>query len=481
MLAHSAAYLGFRVLNGVLALLSLNLLTRWLSAEQYGQYALAIAAAGAGTTVFYQWLCVASARLYPDYRPRAKALWRASAWWFGACSLALLVVAALCIPLARQRGLDLAMLGLIVATTVASGAHGLTIHVANAMQRPVLYGLLTSVRSAAALAAAAGLIALGWGTTGAIAGTALAAMLAVLLFAMAPRHTDAGVAPSGTAPTNAQLRRHLLDYGLPLSITYVATMVIGVSDRFFIGLSHGPQAVAAYAAAYDLAQQTTGALTNIFFLAGFPAMLVAQRQGDEAAARRHHAQMGAGVTLTAALLCALFIAGADDIAHIMFGSEMRTQAARLLPVIGAAIALSSFRGFYLDAVFQARQRTTVQLRITLAMAAVNLGANSLLVPLWGATGAAWGALISFLIGAVLSWIATRRIAPLPDLRQVITGAGIAGLGACGAMFALPPAGSSALVLARLAAGTLAFLAVVLLLDVAGMRQSLQRHLQRGRE
>lgn len=478
MLVHGLAYLGSRIVNGALALGSLHLLTHWLSAADYGRYALALAVVNMATTVLFQWLNVASARFYPEYRTSPGPLWRASGQLFALMTATAFILAFTLVPAASHRNMDASLAPAIVLAVVAMGAHGLSIHIVNAMQRPLLYGVLTSSRAAAALCGSAGLIYLGWGTTGALVGFALGGWVALILFAVAVRpglRSGDSEAPNPDAARN--LRNSLLRYGVPLSMTYVATMIIDVSDRLMIGAIHGAEAVAAYSAAYDLVQQTMGAMMNVFFLAGFPALILALRDGETGRARHYHFQMGVGVLLTGTLLTALFAGASSDIARLMFGSALREDAAQVMPLVAAAIALAGFRSYFLDVAFQAAQRTDLQLKVTLAIAGANVLGNLLFIPLYGALGSAIAAVLAFALGAVLSWWAARGLTQFPRMGPTATAALLSSVSAWAILAMFDDNGGLLHVAGKLTLGVIAYAAVTLALDVAGIRTWLLRQLR----
>ena len=64
MLKHTLLYLGVRALNGLLALATLALLSRWLSAEDYGRWALGQTLVGSAALLLFQWAHTAYGRLH---------------------------------------------------------------------------------------------------------------------------------------------------------------------------------------------------------------------------------------------------------------------------------------------------------------------------------------------------------------------------------------------------------------------------------
>ncbi|RYG31688.1 MAG: hypothetical protein EON93_12520, partial [Burkholderiales bacterium] len=267
MLRHASIYFLFRAGNGVVALLSLMLLTRWLPAEEYGRYALGISGANVIAAVGFQWLNVSVGRLHGSREIAPHQLFstaRRCAFVLGGVTLAgALLMAALDWPFAGSASFVL----IVAALGVTLGVHGLHLQFLNARQDALRYGWLTASR--AWLALGLGLAAVGSGglATAALAGTVTGSAAAVALLGARkparPDVEDGSASPRTIAP-------ELLRFGLPLSLTYLSISLLDAADRFMLNHWHGPAAVAAYGAAFDLVQQILGAALNVLYLAAYP-------------------------------------------------------------------------------------------------------------------------------------------------------------------------------------------------------------------
>ncbi len=399
MLRHASIYFLFRAGNGVVALLSLVLLTRWLPAEQYGRYALGISGANVIAALGFQWLNVSVGRFHGSRGIAARPLFETAqrcALVLGVAILAgALLLAALAGPLTGSSGFILT----VAALGVTLGVHGLHLQFLNALQEALRYGWLTASRAWMALGLSLAAVCSGGLATAALAGTLVGSAAAVALFgARKPSPPDAGDA----AAHAGAIAPELLRFGLPLSLTYLSIAILDAADRFMLNHWHGPAAVAAYGAAFDLVQQILGAALNVLYLAAYPKIIAAwERDGGEAAKAALAPLRRAALTL--APLGALLFAGlAPEIAGFMLGTQVSASAAAVMPAIAVAVAFSGMRAFCFDIALHLRRATRLHVTMTALMAGLNIALNVLLIPRFGALGAAAASAAAFSLGAALS-------------------------------------------------------------------------------
>lgn len=397
----------------MLALATIYILTRLLSAEQYGLYALGMAGIGLCGSVLFQWIAVAVSRFYAAHMAEPDALLTEAyrlLLRIALFGLAITAIYALWSPMPAVSPLLAVAIG---AGAIAMGLHSLGLQVANARGQPLRFGLLTASRGAFGLAAAVAFVVAGFGGAGAVFGVALACVLSVAIFG--------GWRQTRVRYDNPKLRRQMVAYGLPLTLTYLATMVLDVSDRFMIAWWLGAPAVAGYAAAYDLTQQIVGAIMNVLFLAAYPRVVAAWEADGATAASQAMLPLSRAILLGTPLIIGIFIGWASDISQMIFGSAIRSDAAQIIPWVAFAIAVGCLKSYFLDIAFQLAKVTYMQVRITIAMAILNVILNLLLMPKFGVVGAAMATTAAFLVGAILSWLCGRRIGIYPTRpRDVIS-------------------------------------------------------------
>ncbi len=447
MLKHTLLYLGVRALNGLLALATLALLSRWLSAEDYGRWALGQTLVGSAALLLFQWAHTAYGRLHslgPALDATLLRLW---------ALLALL-------PLLAAGGMALwwpertAEAFAIALGVAGMGLFNFQLQRANAQGEPLRYGRLTLLRAFAFIALA--WLGLEFGSIGVLAGFAAAAWAAALL---------AGPSLRSGAPAQAPLLRPVWQYGGPQLLGFAALALTDSADRLILHSLQGPAALAGYAAAADLMQQTLGVLLSVVYLAGFPKAVQAY-EADRATAKDLLARMASLQLLLAGAFLALVWGAAPGLAALVFGPALAPAAAVLMPWLATAAALAGLRLFLFDVPFQLLQRTRLALVSTALVAGLSVLGHLLLVPRWGALGAAWALGTALMLGGALSYARARHSGLLPALG----GAGLRVLVCTLAAAALLRAWPGLHLALQLLLGLLAFAGLAWLLDAAGLRQ-----------
>ena len=277
MIRQTLFYFAARVGTGLLSIALLAAFTRLLSPVEYGHYVLAITLATIASVVFFQWLAVSAGRFYARYRDCPQVLLSAvsKSFWTSAAVAALLAVsvAAAC----WSAGLNATLILVVLLLTVAQGRFDLALQFANLRREPGSYAIASWLKTGIAAVAGSALLFI-WpsgfaATTGVVLGLIVAARW--------PKFSDS----TQLQPPTLELRREFLRYGSPLAANSLAFMVVSQSDRLFIASILGVAAVGPYAAAYDFAQQSIGAIMNVGFLVAYPSIVHTLEENGEQAAR----------------------------------------------------------------------------------------------------------------------------------------------------------------------------------------------------
>jgi O-antigen/teichoic acid export membrane protein len=468
MFKTSLIYFLIRAGNGVLALAMIYILTRLLSAEQYGLYALGMAGIGLCGSVLFQWIAVAVSRFYAAHVAEPDALLTEAYRLFSRIAIVGFLFTAIYAAWSPMPAVTPALALAIGIGAIAMGLHSLGLQVANARVQPISFGLLTASRGAFALTTAVAFVLAGFGGMGAVFGVAIASVLSVIFFG-ARRLTK-------VRHNSPELRRQMVVYGLPLTLTYLATMVLDVSDRFMIGWWLGTPAVAGYAASYDLTQQTVGAILNVLFLASYSRITAAWESGGAPAARQAMLPLSRAMLLGAPLVAGLFIGLAPEISRIVFGAAIQADAVQVMPWVAFAIAVGCLKSFFLDIAFQLAKVTHMQLRITAVMAVLNVVLNLVLLPKFGVVGAAMSTAAAFLLGAIMSWWYGRRLDVYPIGSREVMSMVIALIAIVLALKFAPFSGIGGLTEAtlRLFVGMTGFTVAVMVMNLSGVRSEVVR-------
>jgi len=284
--------------------------------------------------------------------------------------------------------------------SIALAGHALGLQLANARQSPRLYGLISITKGGFGLVLALALIFAGLSWQGAAIGFLVAAGVSTLLLTKDLR--------SMSFEANPRLSSEMLRYGLPLSATFMSSMVLDLSARFIIGLKLDESSVAGYAVGYDLTQQVFGAAMNAVYLAAFPQIVKSYQSDNVLVARAELRKMFDYLAIGSPILLGVFIGLSPQIASVTFGVSVREMASQVIPLIAVGVFVSGIKSYYLDVVFQLRKRTEMQFLTTGVMALINVVATLALLDRFGVIGAAVAAVIAFCVGAAVSFSLGRR-------------------------------------------------------------------------
>ncbi len=478
MLKHGLAYLAARGLPALLNFAAIAIYTRLLAPEQFGIYAMAIAAIGIAHTALLSWLDLGLLRFLAAYQNRRAAFLGTILVGFAAmlalAGLILLTTLTLTAdPLLRR------LLPACLLLFCAEGFAELHLRLANAQLEPGVYGRMAITRAFAALAVGTSLVLAGAGAEGVLLGLAAGAVAASVLPTRRELKPMWSAWRHGGSPVfDPAILRHLFLYGAPLVLTLGLDVVLAGADRFLLARAIGADAAGVYAVGYQLTAYSLGTLMVIVNLAGYPLAVKAYEAGGPAAAEPHLRQnilLLCGLGLPAAAGMALL---APNITSVVTGSAFAVDAARVMPVLALAVLLQRSRTYYFDFAFQLRAKVGWQAVISFSTVVLNIVLNLLLIPHFGIAGAAWATVAACALGLALSIALGRRLLPLP----IIWGeAGRVCLATAAMLAALWPVreftGLVALVL-QIGLGALAYGTALWLLDVGGLRAGAGRLLAR---
>lgn len=198
-------------------------------------------------------------------------------------------------------------------------------------------------------------------------------------------------------------------YGLPLSFSILLVQLGSSLDRYMLGAQRGVDVVAGYAAGADLALFSIGMMASSLSQAYYPQLLQFHSEGRDDEQRQLYGQymlLFVGLLLPAAVGLHFV---ADDLAILITGNAIRDDAGQSLGLFAATAFFINFKSFIIDPRFQIAKR----LRLPILNATVIVGllvvGCFLLIPAYGARGAAWAALIAASAGCVLALLLSTRL------------------------------------------------------------------------
>jgi O-antigen/teichoic acid export membrane protein len=165
--------------------------------------------------------------------------------------------------------------------------------------------------------------------------------------------------------------------------------------------------VGMYSAAYNLSQQTTGALLSIIFISVFPKISSAHEQGKIDQVKLYSKKLLIWLLSLGGAVLTCFLWYRSQLSATVFGQGISAEAAILLPLISLAILFGVLKSSAFDVPAKLKNDTRYLLAVSLIMASLNVTLNFVLIPLYGAIGAAFATLISFGAGMFISLVRYR--------------------------------------------------------------------------
>lgn len=181
----------------------------------------------------------------------------------------------------------------------------------------------------------------------------------------------------------------MLRYCVPLIPNTVFSWIISLSDRYFINLMVGSSANGIYA----LANKIPAALILVatVFASAWELTALAERPREE---RERFFSNVFGVYQAAVFVVGSALILTAQITIRMLSTPEFYGAWRYVPVLVLATVFSCLSSF-LTSLYMLDKRSVANLAITAAGAALNVAGNLLLIPRWGAMGAAVSTLASY--------------------------------------------------------------------------------------
>jgi O-antigen/teichoic acid export membrane protein len=484
MLRHILFYAPARIIPALLSLMSVAVLTRVMAVENYGYFALATAVLNAGQAFLNQWLCQGIMRFYPaasrtgedeggEADAKVARLFAACGVLFWITSLFVLVTGAVILGGFWHPGTLRTTLLLTVPQYVLFALVSLVLRVHMIRLHSKRYSALQVIQTLFSTGFSLALVAfLAPHPELAVVGVTLG--YGVML-ALDWRTTRLFLFPTA-APRGEMVQ--LFRFGWPMMVTAGLGFVISRGDRFILQGLLGPEAVGMYTAGYSLAEQAIAALFMIIVMVSHPMAVQALEQGSREDLDRQ-------LRLNAVWVLALGLPGAvgfallaPELTRLFLGQAFRQDAVALIPWVAAGTFLASFKAHYLDHAFTLARRNHFLLYALVPTALVNLGLNFWLVPRFGILGAAYASVISYSMSLILTWLMTVRVFPMPMPWREVTKMVLATLVMAGGVLMVPPLAPLPSLMAKAAGGGVLYISLIVMMNLGGMRQKIQRRLWR---
>lgn len=184
--------------------------------------------------------------------------------------------------------------------------------------------------------------------------------------------------------------RELIRFGFPLSLWFIGNFVLVFSDRYFLNFFVGASAVGIYSLAYRFVNLLSSFVFAPFNLIWGPKRFtLAKDPGNKAVFPSAFFFLNLGVSF----MCILITLFVDEVLRIMADPSF-FPAHELVPVLILAQVAFQWDSFSnLGLLF--KDRTPVLARLSFGAMGVMIVLNLILIPRFGAFGAAWATLLAY--------------------------------------------------------------------------------------
>ncbi|MBN8874205.1 MAG: lipopolysaccharide biosynthesis protein [Rhodospirillales bacterium] len=445
-------------------------ITRLLTPEQYGHYALVVSLMAMCQSGLFTWLDLGAKRYFERAMREGKlsVLSRTAYLGLGISTVLLTVLCFVGLGLVALPHDLVAMIWVGAAVTVAKEASTLSKVMELSSLARTRYTLMECAESLIGLAVGLSLCwHLDMGAIGILWGMFVGA--AVIVLFDAPRI----VARLRGGRVDLGLQKEIAAFAAPISLAFFAEYVVASADRLLVQYFLGAEDLGIYAVSYSIAERAVTAVFLALSIASYP-LVVRAFERDGAKAARRQASDNAELLMTIAVpALGGFCVAAGHIAPVLVGPAFAARAAQLMPPIAIAVFLSALRAHYFSHVQHLTNRTW-RLLIALAPAAVlNIALNVVLLPRIGLMGGVWASVVAYAVGLVISIVQAKREFGWPFPYRETAKAAAATLVMCVAILLMHfPPGPVGLGL-LIACGALIYGVLVLALDIGRTRQKVR--------
>src|SRR6266480_2875926 len=200
----------------------------------------------------------------------------------------------------------------------------------------------------------------------------------------------------------------LLSFGIPNVSNFVAVWVLQLSDRFLLGLLGSLAQAASYSVAYSLGG-ALGAIVLSPFTLAWPVVMFSIAKKNSAAGIFSAVFRWYGMVL---LFVALGLSFAGVVVLEVFFPPSYHTAEPVIPIIAVSIVFFGAYNMFTTG-FSIKRKTWFAVIFTSTSALCNIALNVVLIPQFGSMGAAFSTLFAYGLLALLAYLVSQRLYPIP--------------------------------------------------------------------
>lgn len=183
--------------------------------------------------------------------------------------------------------------------------------------------------------------------------------------------------------------KELFNYGFPLIVSYLSVSMFVRIDRYIIEHNVGLEALGSYSAAFSLSNLAITSFFMLLTLPTYPEILRLLNQGDEKKAKTIYNSNGDLIIMIAVPSVMLAWLINENLCTIFFGAEKGLKISVLFPSIVLGTFLYNYKVHYFDQVFQFYKKTKASMNLGIAVGLSHLLLAFVLSKFFGARGVAY--------------------------------------------------------------------------------------------
>jgi len=209
---------------------------------------------------------------------------------------------------------------------------------------------------------------------------------------------------------NRQILKHALAYSLPLIPAVLSGWVVNYTDRIFIERFFTLREVGIYSLGYQIALAVTifaGGISRAYW----PFFFRIANSEDQKEAKKTLNTTNTAYLLAVVLVVFLIAFFSKELVTILIDPKF-LEAYKIIPLIAFGYLLSEAAGIQSLSIHQKR-KTKALMYLGLFAAGINILLNFILVPRYGAYGAAYATIISFAVPLIVQYQYAKRCYFIP--------------------------------------------------------------------
>jgi O-antigen/teichoic acid export membrane protein len=208
----------------------------------------------------------------------------------------------------------------------------------------------------------------------------------------------------------------MLQYGLPLMLASISTVLLNTFDRFSLNYMASLDAVGTYTLAFRFANTIKIIVITSIQLSLVPLMFKKMNDPDH---KRFYAK-SLKYSVFIVMLCVMFLSLFSlEIIKVFASNKSYWEAANILPILSFSMVFVLMKENVLIGL-QITKSSAIMGTLIAITAAFNLGMNILLIPHYGIYGSAMSTLISQVVMFFLFYFVSQKKYPIPyEVRNIV--------------------------------------------------------------